>query len=140
MLFIPAFVWHQVTALDTGISINMFYGDHGDNAFISKMFQAPYKEHFHYWFLNIIEQNREQQSFQKILSRLPEVIRHFFVKQWHETPNEDQVSCLVALVKDHLGVEELPEPIITEGKFPPVLKIRGLLHRDGNKKKSAAAD
>ena len=51
-----------------------------------------------------------------------------------------QVSCLVALVKDHLGVEELPEPIITEGKFPPVLKIRGLLHRDGNKRKSAAAD
>ena len=46
----------------------------------------------------------------------------------------------MALVKDHLGVEELPEPIITEGKFPPVLKIRGLLHRDGNKKKSAAAD
>ena len=111
MLFIPAFVWHQVifhchcanckysyyyllrqvTALDTGISINMFYGDPGDNAFISKMFRPPYKEHFHYWFLNIIEQNREQQSFQKILSRLPEVIRHFFVKQWHETPNEEQV-------------------------------------------------
>ena len=61
-----------MTALDTGISINMFYGDHGDNAFISKMFQAPYKEHFHYWFLNIIEQNREQLSFQKLLSRLPE--------------------------------------------------------------------
>ena len=31
MLFIPAFYWHQVTALDTGISANMFYGDSGKN-------------------------------------------------------------------------------------------------------------
>lgn len=142
----------QVTALDTGISLNMFYGDPGENVFISKMFREPYRQHFQYWFLNIVEQNREQQSFQKILSRLPEVCRHFFVKQWHEVPTEDQVmmnqiwrltslisllqvSILVTLVKDHLKIEELPEPIITEGKFPPVLKIRGLLHRDGNKKK-----
>ena len=130
----------------------MFYGDPGENVFISKMFREPYRQHFQYWFLNIVEQNREQQSFQKILSRLPEVCRHFFVKQWHEVPTEDQVmmnqiwrltslisllqvSILVTLVKDHLKIEELPEPIITEGKFPPVLKIRGLLHRDGNKKK-----
>ena len=69
-----------MTALDTGISINMFYGDPGENVFISKMFQNPYKEHFYHWFLNIIEQNRDQQSFPKMLSRLPEVIEHFFVK------------------------------------------------------------
>ena len=125
----------QVTALDTGISINMFYGDPGENVFISKMFKFPYKEHFHHWFLNIIEQNREQQTFEKILSRLPEVIKHFFIKQWHEIPNEQQVQSLVTLVMEHLSIESLPEPIITEGKFPPVLKIRGLLHRDGNKKK-----
>ena len=80
-----------MTALDTGISINMFYGDPGENVFISKMFQNPYKEHFYHWFLNIIEQNRDQQSFPKMLSRLPEVIEHFFVKQWHETPTQDQV-------------------------------------------------
>jgi len=135
MLFIPAFVWHQVTALDTGISLNMFYGDPGDNVFISKMFRKPYRQHFNYWFLNIIEQNRDQQSFKKILSRLPEVCGHFFVKQWHEVPSEAQVSTLVSLVKNHLKIDELPEPIVTEGKFPPVLKIRGLLHRDGNKKK-----
>lgn len=55
------------------------------------MFQNPYKEHFYHWFLNIIEQNRDQQSFPKMLSRLPEVIEHFFVKQWHETPTQDQV-------------------------------------------------
>jgi len=135
MLFIPAFFWHQVTALDTGISINMFYGDPGENVFISKMFQNPYKEHFYHWFLNIIEQNRDQQSFHKMLSRLPEVIEHFFVKQWHETPTRDQVSTIVQLVKDHLGITDLPEPVVSEGKFPPVLKIRGLLHRDGSKLK-----
>ena len=82
----------QVTALDTGISLNMFYGDPGDNVFISKMFREPYRQHFHYWFLNIIEQNRDQQSFKKILSRLPEVCGHFFVKQWHEVPSEAQVT------------------------------------------------
>ena len=82
----------QVTALDTGISLNMFYGDPGDNVFISKMFREPYRQHFHYWFLNIIEQNRDHQSFEKILSRLPEVCGHFFVKQWHEVPTEDQVT------------------------------------------------
>jgi len=82
----------QVTALDTGISINMFYGDPGENVFISKMFKDPYKEHFHYWFLNIIEQNKNQQSFAKILSRLSEVVRHFFIKQWHEVPTEEQVN------------------------------------------------
>ena len=35
----------------------------------------------------------------------------------------------------HLEISELPEQSENEGKFPPVLKIRGLLHRDGNKKK-----
>ena len=39
------------------------------------------------------------------------------------------------LVKGHLGIDVLPEPVQSEGKFPPVLKIRGLLHRDGTKKK-----
>ena len=114
----------------------MFYGDPGENVFISKMFRDPYKDHFHYWFLNIIEQNRSQQSFPKILSRLTEVIQHFFVKQWHETPTADQVSSLVDRVKTHLGLEELPDPGQCEGKFPPVLKIRGLLHRDGSKNKT----
>ena len=135
MLFIPAFYWHQVTALDTGISINMFYGDPGDNTFIRKMFQPPYRDHFQYWFLNIISQNSECENFSRMLSRLPEVIKHFFVKQWHETPDDDQVQCLVTLVMNHLNIDQLPPPALSEGKFPPVLKIRGLLHRDGNKKK-----
>ena len=45
------------------------------------------------------------------------------------------MSTIVQLVKDHLGITDLPEPVLSEGKFPPVLKIRGLLHRDGNKLK-----
>ena len=35
----------------------------------------------------------------------------------------------------HLNITELPAPIMGSGKFPPVLKIRGLLHRDGTKGK-----
>jgi len=135
MLFIPAFFWHQVNALDTGISLNMFYGDPGENNFISKMFHPPYQEHFFHWFLNIMEQNKSHQSFPKIISRLPEVVKHFFQKQWHEIPTSEQVDRVVQLVKDHFSIDTFPLPIMGEGKFPPVLKIRGLLHRDGNKTK-----
>jgi len=135
ILFIPAFYWHQVTALDSGISANTFYGDPGEEAFISKLFTEPYSQHFHYWFLNIVQQNREYQSFDKIVSRLPEVVHHFFLKQWHEQISEDNVAKAVELVMKHLNLTELPEPIMGIGKFPPVLKIRGLLHRDGTKGK-----
>ena len=151
MLFIPAFYWHQVrlylvsflyffflvinqvNALDTGISINMFYGDPGEHTFLDKLFHPPFQEHFYHWFLNILEQNRDAESFSKIVSRLPDVIPHFVLKQWHESPTKDQVDTLVALALDHLGISELPEPIMGKGKFPPVLKIRGLLHRNGAK-------
>ena len=54
MLFIPAFCWHQVSALETGISLNMFYGDRGDHTFLDKLSRPPFQEHFHYWFLNIL--------------------------------------------------------------------------------------
>lgn len=140
MLFIPAFYWHQVTALDNGISMNTFYGDPGPNAFLSKLFRAPYDEHFYYWFLNIIEQNRPYESFSKIISRIPEVVKHFFLKQWHEEPSEENVQKVVQVVKEHLNLEELPPPILGAGKFPPVLKIRGLLHRDGNKKMKSSKE
>ena len=83
MLYIPAFYWHQVTALDSGISANIFYGDSGDYNYIAKILNPPYKEQFLYWLLNIIEQNRHFDTFTKILSRLPECLAHFFLKQWH---------------------------------------------------------
>ena len=35
--------WYQVNALDTGISINMFYGDPGEHAFLDKLFHPPFQ-------------------------------------------------------------------------------------------------
>jgi hypothetical protein len=57
------------------------------------------------------------------------VIRHFFKKQWHEEPSEGEVDEVVGLVLNHLELAALPPPIYGAGKFPPLLKIRGLLHR-----------
>ena len=133
MLFIPAFFWHQVSALDSGISLNMFYGDSGDNDYVAKILRPPYRTHFYHWILNIIEQNQSFDSFPRILSRLPEVIKHFMHKQWHDHPSEEQVEQVVEVIKDHLNLKELPERS-DNSKFPPVLKIRGLLFRDGSKK------
>ena len=130
MLFIPAFYWHQVSALDTGISVNMFYGDSGDHEFIKKISDPPYREHFQYWFLNIVQQNRKCDSFHRILGRLPEVIQHFFLKQWHETPTNDQVNQCVEMVLNYCQLNCLPE-VQDSSKFPPILKIRGLTHRNG---------
>jgi len=130
MLFIPAFYWHQVTALDTGISVNMFYGDSGENNFIDKILNPPYFEHYKYWFHNIIQQNIKCGSFQRILGRLPEVLIHFFLKQWHEVPLEKHVNQCIQMVLLYCELKGLPK-IEDSSKFPPILKIRGLTHRNG---------
>jgi len=130
MLFIPAFYWHQVTALDTGISVNMFYGDSGENDFIDKILNPPYFEHYKYWFHNIIQQNIKCGSFQRILGRLPEVLIHFFLKQWHEVPLEKHVNQCIEMVLLYCDLKGLPK-IEDSSKFPPILKIRGLTHRNG---------
>ena len=130
MLFIPAFYWHQVTALDTGISINMFYGDSGENKFVDKILKPPYYNHFRYWFLNIIQQNIKCDSFQRMLSRLPEVLFHFFLKQWHETPSNEHIDFCIELVLNYCQIKCLPN-VNDNSKFPPILKIRGLTHRNG---------
>ena len=130
MLFIPAFYWHQVTALDTGISINMFYGDSGENKFVDKILKPPYYNHFRYWFLNIIQQNIKCDSFQRMLSRLPEVLFHFFLKQWHETPSNEHIDFCIKMVLNYCQIKCLPN-VKDNSKFPPILKIRGLTHRNG---------
>ena len=137
MLFIPAFYWHQVSALDTGISVNMFYGDASENGFLNKILGPPYFDHFRYWFLNIIEQNRSFESFQRMLSRIREVVTHFFVKQWHDMPSESHIDTLVSLVMEYCGIKEVPPLAESEdlNKFPPLLKIRGLMHRKGTEAK-----
>ena len=132
MLFIPAFYWHQVSALDTGISLNIFYGDGGEKNFVEKMFRAPYRPHFEYWLLNVIEQNKMCESFERMMSRLPEVLYNFFKKQWHDEADNEQLERAVQIVMKHCGLESLPEKQ-DDSKFPPVLKIRGLLHRDDTK-------
>ena len=135
MLFIPAFYWHQVCALDTGISVNMFYGDgNSSSGYLGKVMEFPYRQHFEYWLLNIVEQNRGRASFQRVLERLPDVVGHFFKKQWHDEASEEQIQRAVDLIKAHCGIRELPEFTGDRTKFPPVLKIRGLLHRDGKVK------
>ncbi|XP_074662267.1 bifunctional peptidase and arginyl-hydroxylase JMJD5-like [Tubulanus polymorphus] len=128
MLFIPAFWWHQVTSLDVAISVNTFCGDAGDNVYITKIMNDSRWPIFSHWFLNVIEQNRPHESFQRILSRLPEAIRAFILNKWHEHPTDEQIQVLVDLVKKHLGIEELPEDI-HKSKYPPLIKIRGLLWR-----------
>ncbi len=41
----------QVTALDTGISMNMFYGDPGSNVFISKLFRKSFIKSIYFVFM-----------------------------------------------------------------------------------------
>ena len=117
----------------------MFYGDASQNGYVAKILKAPYLDHFRYWFLNVIEQNRRFDSFPRMLTRLPEVVAHFFVKQWHDAPSPSQVDAMVKLVLAYCGLEEGGVPALMEGedltKFPPLLKIRGLLHRNGTEAK-----
>ncbi|EDV20524.1 uncharacterized protein TRIADDRAFT_31789 [Trichoplax adhaerens] len=130
MLFIPAFCWHQVTSLDTSISINMFFGDHGDCNYLSKIMKEPYWDAFSYWFLNIIEQNRPLESFRRILANLPQSIDNFFLKQYHEINITSEIrEKLIRLVLDYCQLKELPQAEERNGKHPPALKIRGLLWR-----------
>ena len=131
MLFIPAFYWHQVSALDNGISLNTFYGD--NEGYIHKILKVPYVDHFQYWLCNIITQNLGCESFARMLPRIDEVLANFFVKQWHDKANPEELKQAVEIVKKHLNIEFLP-PIDHQSRFPPVLKIRGLLFRDKNKR------
>ncbi len=141
MLFIPAFVWHQVSALETGISLNMFYGDGGESSYLDKICRLPYREHFLYWLRNIFEQNRGYDNFPKLLSRLDEVLYNFFLKQWHEVASQEQLKYVGDIVrgwyKPEIGRIEEETGDQATSKFPPMLKIRGLLHRDNTKVRTA---
>ena len=78
----------------------MFYGDDGVNQYLEKVLHPPYKDHFVFWLLNILEQNRKSDSFPKVLARLPEVLYHFFLKQWHEVANENQLENIVEVIQE----------------------------------------
>lgn len=89
---------------------------------------------FKHWFLNIIEQNRDYPTFNRILSRIDECLEQFFIKQWKESNSKEDLDICKQIVLDYLDLKSFPlrEPSDTS-KFPPVLKIRGLLHRENQK-------
>lgn len=131
MLYIPAFWWHQVTTLEVTVSINIFWGDAGENVYLTKIMEYPVWPSFRYWLLNIIEQNCTFPSFSQTLSRLADAIRPFLFKQWHETASSQQLDKLVQTVFEHLEIETPPPfDCKSEKKKQPLLKIRGLLWRN----------
>ena len=122
-------------ALDSGISCNIFYGNAGDNNYLGKVLKPPYRDHFKYWLLNILEQNRSyRETFPKIIHRLPEVLQHFFIKQWHEVASEEQIKRVIEMIGENIELPKIDPHIINQNsksKFPPPLKIRGLRGRVG---------
>ncbi|KAK3269650.1 hypothetical protein CYMTET_21919 [Cymbomonas tetramitiformis] len=135
MCFIPAFVLHQVTALDDCISVNVFFGDSSpeNTAYLAKILCPPQRAAFAYWICNVIEQNRTLPSFTNLLSYLPRSLAQFAEKQWGELPTDAQVEELVNIVCTRLSIprgEIAHAPDYFERKHPPQLKIRGLLFRD----------
>lgn len=128
MLFFPAFWWHQVTSTETTISLNIFFGDKGTNAYLTKIMNGNQWPCFKYWLLNIIEQNKGKEQFKKVLQYLPATIEAFLFKHWHEIPTEKQRDRLVETVLEYCGLKQLP-PKVDHVKNAPPLKIRGLLWR-----------
>lgn len=104
MLYIPAFWFHQVTTIQTTISINIFWGNSGLNDFTTKAMKQPTWLCFRYWLLNIIEQNRTHPSFVRILPRLHQSLPNFIMTQWHETLLPHQVDTLVRVIMMYLDI------------------------------------
>lgn len=130
MLFIPAFTIHQVTSVDACISLNVFFGDEGDNVFLAKLCQPPRLGAFSYWLRNIAEQNREMESWPRIMAFLPRSLKGFLRNQFREEASDAQLEQLAALVYDHAGGAVPLAPDYHTRRSAPVLKIRGLMFRD----------
>lgn len=133
MLFIPAFMIHQVTAVDMAISMNVFYGNNGTHAYVEKILQPPIRDAFEYWLCNVLEQNRSLDSFPNVLGYLPRVLLCFMRKQFREEITAEQNEELVQIACRYLGLEPDALPRADDYKTrnnPPMLKIRGLLFRD----------
>ena len=57
MLYIPALWFHQILSPEQCISINIFWGDKGESAFVSKCLRNC-REALMHWLVNVVEQNR----------------------------------------------------------------------------------
>jgi hypothetical protein len=133
ILFIPAFTIHQVTSLDAAVSLNVFFGDAGENNFVTKLCGWPRIGAFSYWLNNIVDQNRSAESWERILAFLPRSLKGFLRNQFREEATEEQIQQLCAIIYTHLGVDQsklVPPPDFLTRRNPPLLKIRGLLFRD----------
>lgn len=134
MLYFPAFCWHQVKSPELTISVNVFFGDPGQNVFMSKILNSDQKEAFMYWIFNIIKQNLPYPSFNRILANLKESLKGFLFKQWHENLDEQQVEEIYSRIIQFFDLNQQIDHLSTLGlqfksKHPPVLRIRGLLMR-----------
>lgn len=128
MLYIPAFWWHQVTSVTDVVSANIFFGDAGENTYITRHIKGESWPAFRWWILNIIEQNRCHSSFQRSLSRLSLCVENLLLKQFHEKATVEQLDFIVKIIIEYLGIEKLPS-FENGGKNPPPIKIRGLRWR-----------
>jgi hypothetical protein len=84
ILYFPAFWWHQVKSPELTISINIFFGNEGENNYIEKILNSPQRVSLLYWVYNLIEQNKPQPGFPRVLFYLKDSFKYFLYKQWHE--------------------------------------------------------
>eukprot|EP01083_Nonionella_stella_P076564 208708_1 len=147
ILYIPAFWFHQVTSVNQSISINYFCGDyaeHDGNKYPLRIFGNNYAS-LKYWFLNIIEQNRNYKQFLSVIANLNKSVYNTFYKQWHDLLNKEQVDRMVEDVVEYLMRPDVRDEtdiyyefgdLRVDANLPqiprnnPFIKIRGLLYRD----------
>jgi len=109
---------------------------------------------------NIVDQNKELESWPNVLQYLPRSLHQFFMKQvrtrllllllllqvllmsdasppldlqWREDASAEQLELATCIVCAHLGIERSAVPVAGDygtRKHAPQLKIRGLLFRD----------
>ena len=136
LLYFPAFWWHQVKSPELTISINAFFGDGGQNDFISKILKSDQRDALLYWIYNIIAQNLSFPSFPRVLFNLKDSLKNFLFKQWHEVLDDSQINELYTNIIGYFKLEERlrelhdDDSLEKKSKNPPQLRIRGLLQRE----------
>lgn len=143
-LYFPAFWWHQVKSPEKTISVNVFFGDAGDNRFIGKLLKSTQHDALMYWIYNIIKQNMNYPSFDRTLCNLKDSLRQFLFKQWHDMLDDAQLELVYSKIIAHFGLEarlkelrasEAAPALEKKSKNAPVLRIRGLLMRPNDESK-----